>query len=181
MSTERKQEKPRKVAKKTVRHFHTIERKTGKLGMLEKFVARPRDSLYEKLYLRIAAPDGNQLAIIGNLRSGLAFHTIDALAEAYDASRKDIALVLSIPVSTLSRRKKEGRLQPDESDRVARLARLKDAAVEMMNGDNDAAVQWLKTPLHILNDESPLTHASSEIGAREVEDLIIRIQHGVFS
>ncbi|MCU7862225.1 MAG: DUF2384 domain-containing protein, partial [Candidatus Thiodiazotropha sp. (ex Lucinoma kastoroae)] len=96
-------------------------------------------------------------------------------------SQKDIAQVLSIPSSTLQRRKKTGHLQTDESDRVVRLAHLKDAALALMQGDDNAAVAWLHTPLDVLGGESPLEHASTELGARDVEDLIGRLRHGVFS
>lgn len=174
MSSERK---PKTSSKPTAAKRAPIARNDRKK---DRFVAAPTESR-DKLFLRIAAPDGNRLQILHNLKNGLSFDSIDTLADAYDTPRKHIASVLSITASTLNRRKKEGRLQPTESDRVARLARLKDAAVDMMNGDNDAAIQWLKTPLAILGGETPLEHASSELGAREVEDLILRIQHGVFS
>ena len=41
-------------------------------------------------------------------------------------------------------------------------------------------MQWLATPQPGLNAEKPLEFARSEIGAREVEDLIGRLEHGVF-
>ena len=88
---------------------------------------------------------------------------------------------MAIPISTLSRRQKTGRLLVDESDRVARLAQIKDAVLAMMQGDDDAAITWLRTPQKLLNNETPLDHASTEMGSRDVEDLIGRIRHGVFS
>ncbi len=50
-----------------------------------------------------------------------------------------------------------------------------------MEGDEDAALRWLKTPLPILGGESPLAHARTEAGGREVELLMGRIEHGVYS
>lgn len=44
------------------------------------------------------------------------------------------------PYSTLNRRKLEGRLHTDESDRVVRFA-----ALQLMQGDDEAAVNWLRT------------------------------------
>ena len=64
---------------------------------------------------------------------------------------------------------------------MIRLARLKDLALTLMNGDDAAAISWLRTPLEILGGETPLEHASTEMGARDVEDLIGRLRHGVFS
>ncbi|MET0076381.1 MAG: antitoxin Xre/MbcA/ParS toxin-binding domain-containing protein [Candidatus Thiodiazotropha lotti] len=124
---------------------------------------------------------GNREKMLACIKKGLKYSAITLLEAALHTSQKELAQVLSIPPSTLQRRKKAGQLQTDESDRVVRLASLKDAAVAMMRGDDAAAVAWLRTPLDILGGESPLAHASTELGARDVEDLIGRLRHGVFS
>lgn len=46
-------------------------------------------------------------------------------------------------------------------------------------GDNREAASWLKTPQLGLNRQIPLELASTEIGSREVEDLLGQIQHGI--
>lgn len=124
---------------------------------------------------------GDKATMLRHIRAGLPFRAFDILMKACGASRKELAQVLSIPIATLNRRRKAGKLLVDESDRVARLARIKDAALALMLGDDDAAVEWLHTPQEILGNETPMEHASTEMGARDVEDLIGRIQHGVFS
>lgn len=123
----------------------------------------------------------NRAEMLETIRQGLHFGAVEQLELALQASRKEIAAVLSIPVSTLTRRKNEGRLHSDESDRVVRVAHLADAAIAMMHGDQNAALNWLRTPLDILGNETPLMRASTELGARDVEDLIGRLRHGVFS
>lgn len=115
------------------------------------------------------------------VHEGLPSASVEELEQAFRVTRKEIALALRIPMTTLSRRLVEGRLNTDESDRVVRFARLKDLTVEMMQGDEEEAIAWLKTPAPILGNESPFTHATTEVGAREVEMLIGRIRHGVFS
>ncbi|ODB85939.1 hypothetical protein A3194_12385 [Candidatus Thiodiazotropha endoloripes] len=119
--------------------------------------------------------------VLGCVKKGLKYSAITQLKAALHTSQKETAQILSIPTSTLQRRKKAGRLKTDESDRVVRLASIKDAAVAMMQEDDEAAVAWLHTPLDILGGESPLQHASTELGAKDVEDLIGRLRHGVFS
>lgn len=89
--------------------------------------------------------------------------------------------MVRIPARTLSRRKASGRLSPDESERLLRISRIVDQAVALFEGDHDAAMQWLQTPQPALNREKPLDFARTEIGAREVEDLIGRLEYGVFS
>jgi uncharacterized protein (DUF2384 family) len=49
----------------------------------------------------------------------------------------------------------------------------------MFHGDGEAAQQWLKSPAHAFKGETPLEHAQTEYGAREVENLIGRTRHGI--
>ena len=119
--------------------------------------------------------------VLNKIKAGSPVQSFLILVEAYDATQKEMAESLSIPISTLNRRKVSGKLHTDESDRVVRFAKLKDDAVALMQGDGDAAISWLRTPQDILSGESPMAHASTELGVREVEALISRIRHGVFS
>jgi putative toxin-antitoxin system antitoxin component (TIGR02293 family) len=62
-----------------------------------------------------------------------------------------------------------------------RAARLFGRTLQLFEGDRDAAVEWLTTPQTALGDRVPLDLARTEIGAREVERLVGRLDHGVFS
>lgn len=57
--------------------------------------------------------------------------------------------------------------------------RLVALATDMFHGDGEAAQQWLKSPAHAFKGETPLEHAQTEYGTREVENLIGRIRHGI--
>jgi putative toxin-antitoxin system antitoxin component (TIGR02293 family) len=50
-----------------------------------------------------------------------------------------------------------------------------------MLGDKPTAVQWLLTPNRALGGERPLDRLDTDIGAREVEDILGRIAYGVYS
>ena len=78
-------------------------------------------------------------------------------------------------------RKEAGRLQPGESDRLLRVARVIARAIELLEGDDKAARHWLSAPQRALAGAVPLTLAQTEFGALEVERLIGRLEHGVFS
>ena len=95
-------------------------------------------------------------------------------------SEQALASVTKIAVQTLTLRKKEGRLHIDESERLLRIGMLYDRAVEVLGGQ-EVARQWFVTPLTALGCVSPLDYADTEPGAREVEDLLGRIEYGVFS
>ena len=52
---------------------------------------------------------------------------------------------------------------------------------DMMQQDSERANIWFETKMDIFGGETPMQHAKTEKGAREVEDLIGRIRNGVFS
>lgn len=79
-------------------------------------------------------------------------------------------------------RRRAGRpLRPGEAEHLLRLAGLFEAAVELFEGDVPAAVGWLRSPNRGLGRRSPLEMARTGFGARMVEDLIGRLEHGVFA
>ena len=57
---------------------------------------------------------------------------------------------------------------------------LFDRALEVL-GEKEAARHWFKTSNKALGGRSPLEFADTEPGAREVEELLGRIEHGIFS
>jgi putative toxin-antitoxin system antitoxin component (TIGR02293 family) len=86
------------------------------------------------------------------------------------------ALVYAIvPPATFKRRT---RLNPDESARTERLARVI-ALADAVWGDPEAARDFLNRPHPLLEHETPLVVACTEIGARRVEHLFYAIEHGL--
>jgi putative toxin-antitoxin system antitoxin component (TIGR02293 family) len=75
----------------------------------------------------------------------------------------------------------EGRLKADESDRLLRLARVFGSALDLFNGNREAAVLWLTDINIALGGVAPLEFARTQLGADEVENLAGRIQYGIFS
>jgi putative toxin-antitoxin system antitoxin component (TIGR02293 family) len=91
----------------------------------------------------------------------------------------ELARFVRISPRTLARRKDVGRLQPDESDRLLRLSRLVGLALQLFEGSLEEARSWLRTPNRALGEASPLEFATTDVGTREVEQLIGRLEHGV--
>lgn len=139
------------------------------------------DLLWPTVAKLTATKGVNSALIAGRIAQGLPYKTFDSLVLALDSTQNELASLLMIPRSTLRRRKDSGVFHADESDRVVRYARIKDAATQLMDGDENAALDWLKTPLSVLAEKTPLDCAKTEVGARDVEQLIGRISHGVFS
>ena len=126
-----------------------------------------------------SAPE-NLDALRARLRQGLPYGVLIALTSAYDLDLRTLAVVLRIPPRTLARRRRERRLRPDESDRVFRLARIA-ALAEGSLGGRERAARWLKRPNRALGNAIPLDHLDTDLGARQVEDILGRISHGIYS
>lgn len=129
--------------------------------------------------LGLASSDTVEL--VGQVRAGFRFSRLVKFQRSTALSWENIARFVRIPQRTLNRRQSEGRLMPEESDRVLRASTVFDMAVELFEGDAVAATQWLQTPQRGLGGEIPLEFASTDVGAREVENLIVRLEHGVIT
>ena len=64
---------------------------------------------------------------------------------------------------------------------MLRIARVFDLAAALFEHDLASANVWLREPKKALGGEAPLQFARTEVGAREVEHLIGRLEHGVLS
>ena len=115
------------------------------------------------------------------VRKGLPATSITVLARRLDVGNSVLSRKLGIPQRTLTRRlSHRARLTAAESDRTVRLARVYANAVEMI-GDEEKAVAWLQTPNRALGGARPLDQLDTDVGAREVEDILGRIAYGVYS
>ena len=119
--------------------------------------------------------------LVRQIEAGLPYKALLSLAATSGLSVPQIASTLGIPERTLARRRVAGRLAPTESERLLRVSALFEKAVELFEGDVPGAVTWLTNPQRALGRQTPLAYARTEPGAREVEDLIGRLEDGVFS
>lgn len=119
--------------------------------------------------------------LVRALEVGLPVTELLVLQASLDVPAERLAPMLGISKATFHRRKKAGsRLNPAVSDRVVRFARLLGKAVQVFGGREDAK-RWLAAPQFGLGGAVPLEYAKTEVGAREVENLLGRIEHGVYS
>jgi putative toxin-antitoxin system antitoxin component (TIGR02293 family) len=93
----------------------------------------------------------------------------------------ELAQLVHIPPRTYARRvASKARLSLPEGERAVRVMRLYDLARELFVTHENTR-QWLNTELPALGGRTPLDFARTEQGAREVENLIGRIEHGIVS
>ncbi len=148
-----------------------ISRQTTALTSIHP--GRPGDS--------IGAKYGTFLEAVKIVRARLPFGAVDRFQATSGLTLNRIKEVAKISEGSFSRRKKSGKLSIDESERLMRLGRVFEQATALHDGDQNAAREWLETPIPALGGERPLDLAQTDLGAREVEDLIGRITHGIVS
>lgn len=117
---------------------------------------------------------------IVRIHAGLSFRAVQNLQKALDVPMGKVASVLGMSRATLHRRKIQGRIDKEESEKLVRYQRLLQKAEDVF-GDAKAAREWLTTNQAGLGNAVPLEFAKTEIGAREVENLLGRIEYGVYS
>ena len=121
------------------------------------------------------------IQITQQLKTGLPYGSLTRFQKHSGLTLETISQVIQIPRRALAHRLARGSLTQHESERLLRLALVFEKAVDLFEGSASAARDWLKAPNRALAGESPLAMVETEIGARELEDLIGRLEHGVFA
>jgi putative toxin-antitoxin system antitoxin component (TIGR02293 family) len=114
------------------------------------------------------------------IREGFPPAVVENLMRASGLTLKEVAGALDLSPRSLQRRRRSGRLARFESDRLYRLARTMAIASEYL-GDSERARRWLKRPNRALGGVAPVAAIDTELGARQVENLLGRIAYGGIS
>jgi putative toxin-antitoxin system antitoxin component (TIGR02293 family) len=114
------------------------------------------------------------------VRSGLPFAALEAFAKAMRIPSAAVTRVLGLAPRTLARRKSKHMFTPVESDRLYRLARVACMAIQVL-GSHEKAGHWLERPNRALGGATPLSLLDTDIGVHQVEAVLGRIEHGIFS
>ena len=115
--------------------------------------------------------------ILPLVRHGLPVGAVETFIETGAISAAEL-YELVLPRKTFANRRKLGRLTPEQSDRLVRVARVVAEAEENF-GSREIAHRWLRRPSDALDGEAPLKLLDTDEGARMVETLILRIAHGI--
>jgi len=108
---------------------------------------------------------------------GFGKEEFNHLKNLLDVSNSQLVPILHTPERTLSRRKK---FDPSESERILILAAAFSRAIDVL-GTQETARDWFKTKNRAFSNKTPLEMCDTSIGAQAVEDLLGRLEHGVFS
>ena len=114
------------------------------------------------------------------IREGFPPAVVEELMRASGLTLKELASALDLSPRSLQRRRQSGRLARFESDRLYRLARIVAIANEYL-GDQKRTMNWLKRPNRALGGIAPVAAIDTELGARQVENILGRIAYGGIS
>ena len=122
----------------------------------------------------------SSLALVEKVNDGLPFRSAEMLAERMGFSLDVIRHGIGVTPRTFARRKEEGHFTGPESDRLLAVSRLYAKSIEFFDGDIEASRDWLNKRNRALGGKTPLVIATTETGRRVVENLIDRLEHGVY-
>lgn len=142
--------------------------------------SRPADIHAETLKLlggpRAIAPT-SRAARVGAGTVALRYRAVERLSEFLRTSPAAVMRLIAINDRTAQRRKEQGALTADESDRLARIARVTQRAIDAI-GNAEQARDWLRRPNRALRGVEPLELLGTDAGAELVSDELGRIEHG---
>ncbi len=165
--------------KKQNRISNRLDRNKGKNRLHNRVVAFHGKESSFKFHVN-ASSLVDKMDLISEIKKGLLYEALDDFQRCSGIPLRLLASLLQIPTRTLTRRKKDGRLLPVESDRFVRICRIYAEALELFDGDKEATLEWLSSPQPALGNNTPFDFLETEIGTHEVEAVIGRLEHGVF-
>jgi putative toxin-antitoxin system antitoxin component (TIGR02293 family) len=127
----------------------------------------------------LGRPLGTDSDLREAIREGFPHAVLQKVMRASGLTLAELASALDLSSRSLQRRR-QGRLARFESDRLYRMARLMALARETL-GEGGRAMRWLKRANRALGGVAPLAAIDTELGARQVENLLGRIAYGGIS
>lgn len=114
------------------------------------------------------------------IHKGLPYRSLEVIISKFHLDPARMSRILSVPPRTMARRKAAQRLTAQESDRLARLARILTYATEVFGTEEKAAL-WISRPNRVLQGTAPIELLDTDLGTQVVETMLGRIEHGVIS
>ncbi|GAB3317013.1 hypothetical protein GCM10027299_07920 [Larkinella ripae] len=119
--------------------------------------------------------------IIERAQKGVSTQQVDQLAQLLNLSLKELASILQIAERTLHRFRSEGQLDVPSSERLLLLENLAAHGLLVFDGQPNALANWLRYPLRELKGQSPVQLLTTISGFGLVDDVLTRIEYGVYT
>lgn len=119
--------------------------------------------------------------VIEETRQGIPTQRVDHLVNLLNISLKEIAGILHLADGTLRRFRQEGRLNHQSSERLILLENLTANGLDVFDNRTDVFANWLRYPLRELKQQEPISLLDTISGFEMVDDVLTRIEYGVYS
>src|SRR5258705_9642027 len=105
-------------------------------------------------------------ALLERIQAGLAYGALERFQRSIALTLEQLAALIQVNPRTLARRRSEGKLAADESDRLLPASRLFGKALALFEGDADAAREWLRAQAPPPRRRAPPPAGPSQAGGR---------------
>lgn len=114
-------------------------------------------------------------------RTGISKASAESVISYTGMSKKNfVEDILNLSVKTLERKQDDDKLDKRTSSLVIEVARVLEHTYRVF-GNREKVQKWLAKPNNALHGESPLALFSTPTGIGMVEDVLTRIEEGVYS
>jgi putative toxin-antitoxin system antitoxin component (TIGR02293 family) len=114
-----------------------------------------------------------------DIERGLPLSALEQFSAYSGIPMKELLEVVIPPRTLKHRRQRNEPLNLDESDRLARVAKMYELAVKVYE-DREDGREWLMRPKRRFNERTPLAMLRTEKGEEAVEEFLIQIDEGMF-
>lgn len=126
-------------------------------------------------------PVRSEFDLIALSNLGISKASLDALTGHLGISKKAFSEnILDTSVKTLERKKSTDKLDKRTSSHIIEIAKVVEHAFEVFE-DEDSVKQWLNSPNRALGGIKPIDLFYIPTGLGMVDDVLGRIEHGVYS
>lgn len=132
-------------------------------------------------YLTAFATRGSAgLDLIQKVRAGIKTGYLLYLGEVMGLSLHDLSKILNVSLRTLQRYAPDFVLDADASSKVTHLSMLQSRGLEVF-GDQNSFNEWLKSPVSELEGKAPKAFLDTPFGFQILDQILGRIEHGIFA
>lgn len=134
---------------------------------------------YSPHFLRVLRP-GLSLTSVDEARQGVTIKEFTTLASKMGLTQTEMSMILNISLRTLQRYSDHFVLDADSSSKVLQLKAMNERGIEIFNNQLSFN-KWLKSPVRELEGETPLSYLDTALGFYILDQILGRIEHGIFA
>jgi len=151
------------------------------MSLIHEKTYKPRISDLLGGALSLAIPIKNYYDLILLSRAGISKASAESVISFTGMSKKSfVEDILNLSIKTLERKQADDKLDIRTSSLVIEVARVLEHTYQVFD-DKEKVQRWLSKPNNALHGETPLSLFSTPTGIGMIEDVLTRIEEGVYS